>query len=331
MTARLRLAAVLSLTGRFARFGVQAAQGLDCWQKLTDGTEVVVEDDRGDPAMVRQLLAELSPRHDLLLGPYSTILMRAAAETARDGDRLIWNHGGSGDDVQHAAPGRIVSVLTPTSEYASSFVHHLAADDDRVRLVLVEGRGRFARQVIAGAERTAAHVGVPTARADRNSLPTDEKPWSLFCAGTFEEDVTLVAAARRSPHPPRTIGTVAAGVREFHQAVGDSDGVLGVAQWFPGTAGNVATGPSEEAFLDAYRRRTSTLPDYPAVQAAAAAAIAVHCAELAGGTTPDALWRAAAALRTNTLFGAFAIDDAGIQTAHRMAMVCWVRGNLTAV
>jgi ABC-type branched-subunit amino acid transport system substrate-binding protein len=329
-TRRLRLGAALSLTGRFARFGVQAAQGLEAWRELTDGPRIVVEDDRGDPAAVRRQLDSLARRCDLLLGPYSTVLMRAAAEAAMEGDRLIWNHGGSGDDVQRAAPGRVVSVLAPTSEYATPFVHYVAGVDDPTRLVLVEGRGRFARQVIAGAERTAERAGVETVRADPGCLPPNDRTWDLFSAGSFEEDVALVTAARTLPVPPRTIGTVAAGVREFRDAVSDSDGVLGVAQWFPGTVGEVAVGPSEDAFLAAYRRRTGTVPDYPAVQAAAAAAVAVYCAGLTGGTVTHDLWRAASDLRTTTLFGAFAIDDAGVQTAHRMRMVRWLRGELIA-
>lgn len=328
MTARLRLGAVLSLSGRFARFGTQAAHGLECWSELTDAAELIVEDDRGDAAMVRRQLDALSPRCDLLLGPYSTVLARAAAQTAVNSDRLIWNHGGSGDDVQRAAPGRLVSILTPTSDYAAPIVRYLAESSEPARLVLVEGRGRFARQVVAGAERTAARLGVETVRADPDGLPVDDRPWDLFCAGTFEEDIALVSAARSAYRPPRTIGTVAAGVREFDGAVSDSDGVLGVAQWFPGAAGDVAVGPSEEAFLAAYRHRTGTLPDYPAVQAAAAAAIAAHCADLAGGTTADDLWGVAATLRTTTLFGAFAVDDTGAQSAHRMAMVRWRHGEL---
>jgi ABC-type branched-subunit amino acid transport system substrate-binding protein len=331
VTTRLRIGAALSLSGRFARFGTQAAHGLECWSELTDAAELIVEDDRGDTATVRRQLDALSPRCDLLLGPYSTVLTRAAAQTAANSDLLIWNHGGSGDDVQRAAPGRLVSVLTPTSDYAAPIVRHFAEAPEPARLVLVEGRGRFARQVVAGAERTAARIGVETVRADPDGLPSDDRPWDLFCAGTFEEDVTLVTAARSASRPPRTTGTVAAGVREFHEAVSDSDGVLGVAQWFPGSGAIVAVGPSEESFLAAYRRRTGTLPDYPAVQAAAAAAVAVHCTDLAGATTTDDLWQATATLRTTTLFGAFAVDDAGVQTAHRMAMVRWQQGELTAV
>jgi Periplasmic binding protein len=329
--ARLRLGAVLSLTGRFARFGMQAARGLDCWRELTGAADVLVEDDEGAPEAVRARLVALARRCDLLLGPYSTGLMRVAAQGAAEHDRLIWNHGGAGDDVQRAAPGRVVSVLTPTSAYAAPFVRHLRGAPDRARLALVSGRGPFARQVIAGAERTAAATGVETMRVDQATLPTDGKPWDLFCAGTFEEDVAVVREARAATRPPRTIGTVAAGVREFHDAVPDSDGVLGVAQWYPGTTGTAAIGPSEEEFLGAYCRGTATVPDYPAVQAAAAAALSVHCARLAGATSADALWQAATDLRTSTLFGAFAVDAVGTQTAHRMTLLRWRTGQLTAV
>lgn len=327
--ARLQLGAALSLTGCFARFGTQAAHGLDCWRELTDAADVLVEDDRGDPETTRRRLVSLSRRCDLLLGPYSTLLMRAAADVAAEHDRLIWNHGGAGV-VQHAVPGRVVSVLTPTSEYAAPFVQHLAARPDRARLALVQGRGRFARQVIAGAERRAAAAGLATVHADDATLPTDGEPWDLFCAGTFEEDIAVVRTARAAARPPRTIGTVAAGVREFHDAVPDSDDVLGVAQWFPGTTPTAAIGPSEEEFVTAYRHAAGTVPDYPAVQAVAAAALAVHCAGLATGTATDDLWPVAASLRTSTLFGAFAVDDAGTQTAHLMTLVRWRHGALAA-
>lgn len=75
-------------------------------------------------------------------------------------------------------------------------------------------------------------------------------------------------------------------------------------------------GPTEEQFLTASGTRTA-LPDYPAVQAAATAAIAVHCARLAGTTRPQPQWQAASSLDTNTLFGTFKIDPStGAQLSH---------------
>lgn len=327
----LRVGAVLSITGRFARFGTQAAEGLHSWWELTDGVEVLVEDDEGDPQTLRGRLRGLAARCDLVLGPYSTLLARAAAEVAPADDLLIWNHGGSGDDVQAAAPGHVVSVLSPTSRYAEPFVRYLAEQREKSPLVLAQGRGRFARQVIAGAERHAARLGVSTIRAD---APFGrDQPWDLFTAGSFEEDVDTVTAARSAGGtPPRIIGSVGAGVREFADAVPGSNGVMGVAQWFPGGHQHAEIGPSENDFLAVFARRTGTTPDYPAVQAAAAAALAAHCAEAAGGRDRDGLWEAATHLRTSTMFGDFAVAaEDGTQVGHRMTLVRWDEGRLGAV
>ncbi|WP_433284817.1 ABC transporter substrate-binding protein [Pseudonocardia sp. CA-142604] len=324
----LRVGVALSVTGRFARFGAQAAEGLHSWRELTDGVEVVVEDDESDPRTLRARLHGLAARCDLLLGPYSTLLARGAAEVASAEDLLIWNHGGSGDDVQAAAPGHVISVLSPTSRYAEPFVRHLADREEKVPLLLAQGRGRFARQVIAGAQRHAEHMGITTVRADAPF--TRDRPWDLFTAGTFEEDVDTVTAARTAPGRPRIIGAVAAGVREFADAVPDSNGVLGVAQWFPGGHRRAEIGPSENDFLATFTRGTT--PDYPAVQAAAAAALAVHCAEAAGSRDREALWAAATHLRTSTMFGDFAVAaEDGSQVGHRMTLVRWDEGRLGAL
>ena len=88
-------------------------------------------------------------------------------------------------------------------------------------------------------------------------------------------------------------------------------------------------GPSEEEFLRAYAATGGSLPDYPAVQAAAGAIIATHCARLAGSTSRDDLWAAAAALETSTLFGGFKIDpESGAQVRHRTVLVRWTGGEL---
>jgi hypothetical protein len=156
-------------------------------------------------------------------------------------------------------------------------------------------------------------------------LRSFEEGWDLFCAGSFEEDVATVNRARSLPTPPRTVCAVAAGVREFGQAVDDPLGVYGVGQWFPGGGGHVEL-PSiaEDDFLAAYRERTGSLPDYPAVQAVAAAVIATHCARQAGSTAREALWSAATTLETTTLFGAFKMDPrTGAQVGHQTTLTRW--------
>lgn len=311
-----RIGAALSLTGRFARFGGQASAGLRVWHGLHGGAGVEVLDDGSSPAAVGPALDALAERCDLLLGPYGTSTARAAARWARERDRLVWNHGGAGSDLPGLAPRRLVSLITPTDRYGEPFLRHLAATHAAARLRLVSGPGTFGPQVVDGMRRRAATLGV--------RLSDSPDADALFTAGTFEHDTAFVAGL---PRRPAVLGTVAAGVHAFADAVPDPDGVFGVAQWVPGTARRISLGPDEDPFVERYRSATGSAPDYPAVQIAAAAAIAVHCATLAGTTDPDALWDAAVGLRATTLYGDFGLDPTtGAQTEHALTLVRWRAG-----
>jgi hypothetical protein len=326
MTARMRIGAGLSLSGKFGKFGQQAAHGLETWRSLGPPVDLVIEDDCSDRGTLESLLPDMARRCDLLLGPYSTVLMRSAGNMAAENGWLIWNHGGSGDDVESAHPGSVVSVLTPTSRYAEPFLRLIASDTKE--LVIAQGPGSFGRQVADGAAALATRLGLPMMRNDLSR----SAEWDLLSAGVFEDDAELVAKAMRLPNPPRRICAVAAGVREFRKAVPDPEGVYGIAQWFPGSGQAVDLGPYEGSFTTGYLARTGSHPDYPAAQALAGAVIAVHCAKLAGSIQREDLWAAAVSLHTSTLFGAFRIDPhTGAQKRHQTTLVRWVKGAPLAI
>jgi hypothetical protein len=182
---------------------------------------------------------------------------------------LMWNQGGSGDGVGGAHPGHVVSVLTPTSRYAEPFPQRLASEPgERRDLCIVQGPGSFGRQVADGAEAIARRLGIRTFRvaADDQIPPLGiSAGWDLVSAGIFEQDAELVSKVLRSAGPPQRVCAIAAGVREFARVVEDLDGVFGIAQWFLGSKHDVALGPAEDEFLDAYADRKGSVPDYPAV------------------------------------------------------------------
>jgi len=321
--------ACLSLSGRYARFGSQAARALQAWAALDGNAELVIDDDRSDPGTLQALLPKVAAGCDVLLGPYSTQLARAAGKMAAAAGWLVWNHGGSGDDVQAAWPGHAVSVLTPASRYAERFIRDVVAGSG-LELWVGPGKGSFGRQVADGAQKIAEQAGARTRRLGNGDAgPCPAGPWALVSAGTFEDDVRAVKRARRQRHPPQLIFSVAAGVHEFASEVDDPEGIYGAAQWFPGGATRAELGPPEDAFLAAYAAVTDQPVDYPGVQAAAAAVIAAHCARQARSTARGPLWAQAAALNTSTLFGEFRIDPVtGAQVKHEAALVRWTSGGL---
>lgn len=314
--------ACLSLSGRFAQFGEQAANGLRLWAEESD-TALTILDDHSDPAVLTERLTDLAPRVDLLFGPYSTVLIRAALPVAETAGKLLFNHGGSGGKLLH--PGRVVNVLTPARRYADPFITHLAAGGGGP-LCVPDVAGAFGRDVLGGATDAAQTAGIHVERFNPARPPRGT--WDLLSAGVYEDDIATVRAARALPNPPRNVCSVAAGVAAFAADIGDPDGVYGVGQWSPGSTWAVDAGMDVPAFLNAWRDRFGGVPDYPAVQAYAAGVIAGAATQQAAvSVATDALWQVVVDLDVTTVFGRFRIDAAtGRQIGHEAVLTRW-RGN----
>src|SRR5207247_4362126 len=131
---------------------------------------------------------------------------RIAAERGR----VLWNHGGSADQLQ-SLPG-VVSVPSAASAYAGPLLEALADLIPGARLLIATSSGRFARSVADGARRAAERlrmnvVGtVPHAHVpDDPTKQTDV----LLAAGTFAEDLELL---RRLQGQPSALAAVGAGI-----------------------------------------------------------------------------------------------------------------------
>src|SRR6266511_2180308 len=101
--AGITAAVTLDRSGPFALQGAQAAAGLEHWADEA-GVRLVAVDDRGSRAAAIEAYATwVQQGVELLLGPYSSGLVRAVAPAVCGAGRLLWNHGGSADDL--ARPG----------------------------------------------------------------------------------------------------------------------------------------------------------------------------------------------------------------------------------
>jgi ABC-type branched-subunit amino acid transport system substrate-binding protein len=321
-TATTTAAVTLSLTGPFARQGTEAAQGMEFWAEEA-GVRLTVVDDRGvRSAALQAYTAWLGQSVDLLVGPYASGLVRAVAPLVCDAGRLLYNHGGSADDL--ARPG-LVSLPAPASTYFHGAVQEAVAR--RVdRLLVARGPGRFAQAVAAGAVARASQQGIDAQTIMMASLTAaDVAGAALLVVGRFEEDVAVVCRVRGWPRAPVLLGAVAAGLRAFGEQLGEAAGeVVGPAQWWPSWR-RPRVGPSGADFAGRYRRRTGREPSYVAAQAAAAGylAHAAHRQGLAAETVPR--WR------TSTLLGDFALDDGWRQVGHRVVTIRWQHGRMVPV
>ena len=104
----------ISLTGRFRPQGQQALQGVRLWQSYVNAqggigignserrsVRLIWYDDRSQIGFARRNVLQLlrEDKVDILLGPYSSSLTMAVAEIAEEHKKVLWNHGGSSDDL----------------------------------------------------------------------------------------------------------------------------------------------------------------------------------------------------------------------------------------
>ncbi len=292
----------------------------------------------------RAMVAER--RADLLMGPYSSALVRAAAPIAEEARMVLINHGGAADGLYERGWRMIVGVLSPASSYLTGFIRLLATLKFwRKRLAIVAQNSPFASAVAGGAERAAAERvarrrGVRVRVKWNGEFDPATTPANLFpalrrnrvnallSAGSFAHDVAVIRAIAASQLDIPVLACVAAGVERFGIELGEhAEGIVGPSQWEESAQLKPAIGPAPAAFARRMRAAGAAC-DYVAAQAFAAGLLAKAALEAAGALDQERIRSAFSNLRTSTLFGDFAIDPAtGRQDGHKMLLVQWHRAS----
>jgi branched-chain amino acid transport system substrate-binding protein len=289
--------------------------------------------DDGGTAMGLRHALDLLAGADLLIGPYGSGLAGEASRWAAEQGRVVWNHGGSADEVETLP--RLVSVASPTSRYLAAVVDVVSGGMPEGRVLIGAGTGSFGRAAARGATEAAAALGMGVVEV----VPPGDVPDSvdadvLLLAGSFDEDIAVL---RRLRGRPRAVAAVAGGLREFAEAVGArrAEGILAPSQWEEGVRLRPDVGPRTVDVLRALRFRLApglapgtagAHVEYPAAQAYAAVVIALRCVAETGGFDDEALLAAARTLRCTTFFGRFGLGPDGRQADHALVVVQWQKG-----
>ncbi|HZP44319.1 MAG TPA: ABC transporter substrate-binding protein [Candidatus Binataceae bacterium] len=349
----------LSLSGRYAPMGRQAEAALRLWAqevnanggiRVADGARrVILEcfDDESRVERVREIYRELcfGRRADLLLGPYSSSLTRAAATIAEQAQRPLLNHGGAADRVQDGS-AMTISVLSPASDYLVRFIELLATLKFwRKRLAIASSGTAFAEAIAAGAETAATRRrmrlhGVRLRVKFRGRFDAEHTPELLVrtlrrnrinafvSAGSYEHDLAMMRVATGAELSIPVLGCVAAGITRFRTDLGEAaEGIVGTSQWEPEADIRPGLGPAPAEFARRLRGLVGEC-DYPAAQSYAAALIVTAAVTAAESLESARLRAALVGLKTRTLFGDYAVDPrTGRQVGHQMLLVQWHRGH----
>lgn len=366
MDAKLTIGLTLSLSGRYAAMGRQAAAALELFaadQNAAGGISLGAErrevsihclDDQSNPKLCAELYRSLcyENRADLIFGPYSSELTRVAAPIAEQAGLMMVNHGGADDGLYRKKYRFIVGVLSPASDYfrgLTQLVSQLKLWRKRVATVTFETP--FARAVIDGFEHECGQRPM-TRRGVRLNVRESAAPGrgagevsidllmrlarsritALVSAGSFADEVALMSGIVRADLNIPVLACVAAGVRGFTDALGaHAEGIVGPSQWEESLGFAPELGPRPQRFA-AHMRAACGSCDYPAAQIYAAGLLTAAVVRACGRLEQTSLREAFSDLRTTTLFGDFAIDRvSGRQIGHKVLLVQWHGGEKVVI
>ncbi len=324
----------ISLSGRFARQGEQALDGIRLWARPP--VRLICYDDQSQATIAQQNAVRLleADRVDVLFGPYGSHLTIAVAPVAEENGKLLWNYGGTSDEIFNRGHRWLVSNASPASDYLRGLPGRLAERSSRPgRISIVyDTRGTFASQVARGVVEAARTAGFP-AVALVPMRDTDEVVHELrligsevlVLAGSFEDEVGIMRARHLWPDSVRVVAAVAAGVQAFYQEIGDAaEGVIGPSQREPNA--------DSDWFVRDFRERFGQVPEYTAAGAFAMGLVLTECIRRAGSLEDEQLRAVAAGLDFSTFYGRFRIDPVtGRQIGHRILLTQWRGGRKIVV
>src|SRR5215469_17367597 len=271
----------ISLSGKFRIQGEHALQGLLLWQSYVNAqgglplesqgkraVRLIWYDDRSQIGDVQKNLLRLlrEDQIDILIGPYSSGLAEAAADIAEEYKKILWNYGGSSDEIFSHGRRYLVGIASPASDYLRALPSWLA--EERPALgricVLYSGKGTFAWHVARGVLESALGVGRHSVHLVPVNVPWDDHetilgvlsgiaPEVVVLVGSLQDELSIMRIRDRWPATVHAVAAVAAGVSVFSTELGSiADGVLGPSQWEPTMASNPnILGPTSDWFLDA--------------------------------------------------------------------------------
>ncbi len=305
--------------------------------------ELVFYDDASLPEKTSENTIRLieEDRVDILLGPYSSSLTLACVKAAAETQKVVWNYGGSLDDIPIRGRGKTISAITGASSYFKAVVdmiHTYYAEDTRIAVLRLAGN-RFSETVCDGALLRAKQLRVSATGYDFSSGTEDfssvlagaksQEASCLLCCGRMEDDINLAIWIRRNSSDTfGVVATLAAAVNEFEKCLGrEAEGFVSTSQWEPTLRVSPDFGPSPKEFSDKFASAYGYTPDYLAAQSYNIGLIIEKLMEKTGRVDEHSLLREALRSRFTTFYGDFRIDPETLsQAGHRMLVTQWQGG-----
>jgi len=354
------------LSGKYAKAGEQALGGIracvDWVNKVRGGVnlggkmvplEYIYYDSESKKESVTSLIERLimSEKVDCVFAAYSSGLTLSGAPVAEKYGMLYMDHGGASNKIFRQGFEYIVQTIGPATSYHMGTLDMIKKTDPKAKKVaLAYEDSEFARMVMEGAEAHAKKLGFdvvfsrtyPKGVTDLTPLLSAlkaSKPDFILGGGHFEDGQLFNRQMADLDINANALSLIAAAtLPAYYQALTSmAEGVMGPSHWEYGVKYSEAEakkvglqwiGPSQDEFVDLFKKALGkeVIPDYHAAEAGAAVLAYVLAAEKAGSADPDKVRQALGDLKFMSFYGAWDIDDTGLQVGHTMVDVQWQMG-----
>jgi len=288
---------------------------------------------------------------NVVFAPYSSGLTLSGAPVAEKYKMLYMDHGGASDRIFQQGYKYIVQTIGPGTRYHMGTLDMIRKIDPAAkRVALVYEDDEFSRMVQKGAEGHAKKLGFeivfnrtyPGKVTDLTPVLSDmkaAKPEIVIGGGHYEDGQLFCRQMGDLDINVKALSLVAsATLPAFHDALKSlAEGVMGPSHWEYGVTYSVEEakkvnlrwiGPSQDEFVKLFKEALGkdVIPDYHAAEAGAQVLAYVLAVEKANGADPTAVRAALGELKFMSFYGAWDVDDTGLQVGHSMVDMQWQGG-----
>jgi branched-chain amino acid transport system substrate-binding protein len=344
----IRIGASLSMTGTYAQPANFQREGYLLCEKELNGQggllgrkiQFVLYDDQSQPATAVRLYERLitEDKVDVVMGPYSSPVTEAVANVTEKYQKIMVSPLAATTSIFRKGRKYIVMVISPAEVYLEGLLD-LAAKSGFRTVALLNEDTLFPKATVLGTVELARQKGLqvvfqeayPKGNTEFSALLVKVKaaqPDVIGAATYFDDAVALTRQMKELDVNPKMFGvTVGGDLPRFGELLGkNAEFVYSASQWEP-----TLPHPGAREFSERYQKEYGHEPSYHSAAGYAGCLIFAEAVKRAGSLDTERVRKALLELRTTTVFGEYAVDADGFQTAHKMVTLQWQEGKRTVV
>jgi len=345
----IRIGAALSLTGTYAAPAQNQQRGYQLCAKhvnekggvLGRKIEFVFYDDQSQPATGVRLYERLitQDKVELLMGPYSSPITEASANVNEKYKMPMIAPMASTTSIFKKGRKFIFMVQSPAEVYLEGMID-AAARHGLKTVALINEDTLFPKATVQGTIELAKKKGLqvvfveayPKGNTDFSALLTKVRAVNadVLGAATYFDDAVAITRQMKelNVNPKIYAVTVGGDLPKFYELLGkNAEYIYGASQWEP-----ELPYPGAKEFAEAYHKEFAGADlSYHSAGGYGGCQVLVEAIKRAGSLDGEKIRNEVLKLRTDTVYGAFDVDDDGFQTAHKMIMFQWQDGKKVIV